>query len=145
MCKQNGELFLCPLFPGDIHSPWFSTQVSSRQKKKKVCFASSKFHELRNFFYAYITIHKRPLQWIGNSGCYSKNRQAGQLLCEDIIRGIVTNTNCSHLSSCAIFCHFPFSFIYFFIMLFMVQTYSNCTMKETFQQIIKYLTTADKQ
>lgn len=126
-CKRNGELLFCfPFSWRHIFTLllWIGLLTI---EKKNVLFASSRFHKLRNFFYAHMAIHKRPLQLLENSGCYLKIVDMlgdfnVKIFSEELILILITVI---WLSSCAIFCNFFF----LFIILLMVQTYSNSTVE----------------
>lgn len=118
--------FLFPFFL-ETYIHLASLNRSADNRKKNVLFASSRFHRLPNFFYAHMAIHKRPLQLLENSGCYLKIVDMlgdfnVKIFSEELILILITVI---WLSSCAIFCNFFF----LFIILLMVQTYSNSTVE----------------
>lgn len=109
--KQNDELFFCFPFSWRHSFTYFPHRFIENRKKK--FFASSKFHRLRNFFYAHMAIHKRPLKWLKNSGCYLKTDMLGDfyvtILSEELLLILIIVI---WLSSCAILCNFLKSFFY---------------------------------
>lgn len=133
-----------PLFPGEIHSPWFSAYAYWNGKKNRFFFfASSKFHRVRNIFYAHMVIHQRLLQLRENAGYYSKTRHARQLICEDIIQGIVININCSHVTTLCNLLQLSFLF------LLLCRSRYKCILTLPYNELFsrffrKYLTFVDK-